>query len=70
MDNFENKTDSMDIERGLGFQLMDWKTYLDKAFHKMSASGTTNTFSEPAKRERYMSVESIKRIMAKSLIYR
>jgi hypothetical protein len=71
MDNFENKTDSLDIERGLGFQLMDWKAYLDKAFREMNnAGGFTNTFSEPAKRERYMSIESIKRVMAKSLIYK
>jgi hypothetical protein len=70
MDNFENKTDSVNIERGLGYQLMDWKAYLDKAFRNMNTSGTNNKFSEPAKRERYMSVESIRRVMAKSLIYR
>jgi hypothetical protein len=70
MDNFENKTDSLNIERGLGFQLMDWKAYLDKAFRTMNVDGFTNTFSEPAKRERYMSIESIKRVMAKSLVYK
>ena len=30
MDRFENKTDSVDIERGLGYQLIAWNQYLQK----------------------------------------
>lgn len=65
MDRFEYKTDSMDIVRGLGYQLMAWKQYLDKEFRAMGwrdASFPDKIIS----RERYMSVETIKRVMKKS----
>ena len=32
MDKFENKTDSVCIERGSGYQLIDWNIYLRNAF--------------------------------------
>jgi hypothetical protein len=70
MDEFENKTDSVNIMRGFGYQLMDWKTYLDQAFKKMLPSNHKWNGAESVKRERYMSVESIRRVMAKSVLYK
>lgn len=70
MDQFENKTDSVNIVRGFGYQLMDWKTYLDHAFKKLLPSNHKWNDTESVKRERYMSVESIRRVMAKSVVYK
>lgn len=69
MDNFENKTDSVNIVRGFAYQLMGWKIYLDEEFKKILPPGHQWITDRPGKRERYMSVESIRRVMAKSLIY-
>ncbi|RYG02039.1 MAG: hypothetical protein EOO02_11390, partial [Chitinophagaceae bacterium] len=62
MDNFENKTDSVDIERGLGFQLIDWNIYLRKAFGMKNPEGP-DPFTGTVKRERYMRPSSIRRVM-------
>ena len=69
MDRFENKTDSVTIERGLGYQLIDWKQYLDKGFRAMRPVMPTPS-EKPAIRERYMSVEHIRKVMANSELYR
>lgn len=69
MDNFENKTDSMDIELGLGYQLIDWGEYLRERFQKMTNNTGPRPLFEAPGRERYMSTASIKRVMAKSKIY-
>jgi hypothetical protein len=68
MDRFENKTDSMDIERGLGYQLIAWKKYLDIGFKAMHFNEAQPLQKSPA-RERYMSVEHILQVMAKSKLY-
>lgn len=68
MDRFENRTDSMDIERGLGHQLLAWKQYLDKGFKAMRPDEPA-TSEKPAARKRYMSVEEIQAAMAKNKIY-
>ena len=60
MDRFENKTDSVDIERGLGYQLIAWNEYLGKTFKHMHPDNL---------RERYMSIAHIRRVMAKSKVY-
>lgn len=69
MDHFENKTDSMDIERGLGYQLIDWNLYLEKGFRALLPPGAPNPFEITGTRERYMSVEHIRRVMVKSALY-
>ena len=69
MDRFENKTDSMDIERGLGHQLISWVEYLHKGFRAMAGADASLPFEENTKRERYMSVGSIRRVMKGSLVY-
>lgn len=69
MDHFENKTDSVDIERGLGYQLIDWNLYLEKGFRALLPPGAPNPFEKTGTRERYMSVEHIRRVMAKSALY-
>ncbi len=69
MDRFENKTDSMDIERGLGYQLIDWNLYLEKGFRALLSPGAPNPFEKTGTRERYMSVDHIRRVMAQSALY-
>lgn len=69
MDRFENKTDSMTIERGLGHQLIDWVDYLHKGFTALYGADAKLPFSDNPDRERYMSVSSIRRVMGKSNVY-
>ncbi len=69
MDRFENKTDSMDIERGLGHQLISWVDYLHKGFRAMVGDNQPLPFEEKPGRERYMSVASIRRVMKGSEVY-
>jgi hypothetical protein len=64
MDRFEYATDSLNIERGLGYQLLAWKRYLDgrfRAVHK--EAGLPKEVSKV--RNRYMSVEQIERLIAR-----
>ena len=61
IDRFEYKTDSMTIERGLGYQLLDWKQYMDRAFTRMRGSDTVSV-ENPKMRHRYMSVVAIRRV--------
>lgn len=69
MDHFENKTDSVDIERGLGYQLIDWNLYLEKGFRALLPPGAPNPFEKTGTRERYMSIDHIRGVMAKSALY-
>ena len=63
MDRFEHNTDSMDIVRGLGYQLIAWNEYLHKGFRAMRANDPpTSEKFVPGKR--YMTVEEIRRQMA------
>jgi hypothetical protein len=69
MDQFERRTDSVDIARGLGYQLMAWKSYLDRAFSAMRGD------NEPVREEfpggkRYMSVGAIEEQIKNTEIYR
>lgn len=68
MDRFENKTDSIDIERGLGYQLIAWKQYLYKGFKAMHINDS-QPLQKSAAHERYMSVEHVRQVMAKSKVY-
>jgi hypothetical protein len=65
MDRFEYKTDSMDIERGLGYQLIAWNQYLRKGFRAMYPNAPLPSGITVASK-RYMSIEQIKKMMAKS----
>ncbi|MEO5683639.1 MAG: hypothetical protein ABIQ88_13410 [Chitinophagaceae bacterium] len=69
MDGFENRTDSVDIERGLGYQLIDWNIYLRKAFGMQHPEEGPDPFFGPQKRERYMSPTSIRKAIAKNPLY-
>lgn len=64
MDRFEYKTDSMDIERGLGYQLIAWNEYLQKGFRAMYPNRSMPAGLTVASK-RYMSIEQIKKQMAK-----
>jgi hypothetical protein len=69
MDRFERRTDSVDITRGLGYQLMAWKSYLDKGFSAMRGN------DEPVREEfpggkRYMSVAAIEEQIKNTNIYK
>lgn len=68
IDRFEFATDSANIERGLGYQLMAWKQYLTNRFRAMYTQGRTEIPSVEGRR-RYMSVAQIKETMDKSGIY-
>jgi hypothetical protein len=70
MDGFENRTDSVDIERGLGWQLIAWNVYLRKAFGSKHPEGEPSPFDAPAKRERYMRPATIRKFMASRAIYK
>ena len=70
MDNFENKTDSVCIERGLGFQLIDWNIYLRKAFGMKDPEKGPDPFLGDSKRERYMPPERIRQVMKRSAAYK
>ncbi|MDX2046456.1 MAG: hypothetical protein SFU87_06700 [Chitinophagaceae bacterium] len=69
MDNFENKTDSVCIERGFGYQLIAWNIFLRKAFGMADPENGPDPFFGETNRERYMSPASIRRIMGKSPMY-
>jgi hypothetical protein len=69
MDNFENKTDSVCIERGFGYQLIAWNIYLRKAFGMADPENGPDPFFGETKQERYMSPASIRRVMGKSPMY-
>lgn len=69
MDKFENKTDSICIERGLGYQLIDWNIYLRKAFGVEDPENAPDPFFTDTTRERYMSPARIRQVMKKSKVY-
>ena len=69
MDNFENKTDSVCIERGLGYQLIDWNIYLRKAFGMKDPENGPDPFFTDTTSERYMSPARIRQVMKKSKVY-
>ncbi|MBC7904431.1 MAG: hypothetical protein H7Y27_13485 [Gemmatimonadaceae bacterium] len=68
MDRFEYNTDSVDIERGLGYQLRSWKQFIDKGFMAMRAVQKPSDQDKLDKR--YMSVAQIEAVMAKSELYK
>jgi len=70
MDKFENKTDSVCIERGLGYQLIDWNIYLRKAFGMKDPENGPDPFFTDTTRERYMTPARIRQVMKKSKIYK
>ena len=62
MDRFEHDTDSMDIVRGLGYQLIAWNEYLHKGFRAMRVNDPPSSEKfVPGKR--YMSIEEIRHQM-------
>ena len=69
MDRFENKTDSVCIERGLGYQLIDWNIYLRKAFGVADPENGPDPFFTDTTRQRYMSPARIRQVIAKSRNY-
>jgi len=70
MDNFENKTDSVCIERGFGYQLIDWNIYLRKAFGVKDPESGPDPFLNDTTRERYMPPYRIREVMKKSTAYK
>jgi hypothetical protein len=71
IDNFENKTDSICIERGLGYQLIDWNIYLRKAFGmKDPEIGPDPFLGGDTTRERYMTPARIRQVMKRSAVYK
>lgn len=69
MDKFERNTDSINIERGLGYQLMSWKAYLTERF-KASRPAQPAPANAPPEPKRYMSVAAIQKQIDNSKIYK
>lgn len=68
IDRWEYHTDSMDIERGLGYQLIAWNEFLHKGFQSRHPTDQQSA-PHPAYKKRYMNVEDIKRVMSRSKLY-
>ena len=68
MNRFELKTDSMNIERGLGYQLISWKQYIDSGFRAMQPDDKVPSPADDM-HYRYMTMEHIRRVMDKSSLY-
>jgi hypothetical protein len=68
MDRFEYNTDSMNIVRGLGYQLLSWNLYLRKYFPNPDAELRPAPFSG-ANRERYMTPAAIRMVISKTPLY-
>ena len=72
VDQFEFKTDERTIAHGLGYQLLDWSTFVRKALGIIEwkgASQALETGNVPKVNQRYMNPETIKNYMAKNPIY-
>lgn len=69
MDRFEYRTDSVAVERGFGYQLIAWNIFLRKAFGMKNPEQAPDPFTARTGRERYMSIRSIRRVMAASPVY-
>ena len=68
MDRFERNADSANIVRGLGYQLLAWKSYLNKGFSVMRADSIPHEEKYPGGK-RYMSVVAIEDLISKTEIY-
>lgn len=67
----EYKTDSIDVERGLGYQLIAWQKYLGYSFKAMFPNDTVILESlTSGANKRYMDPEDVQRVMAKSELYK
>jgi hypothetical protein len=62
MDRFEYETDSVTLERGLGYQLLEWNLFFYKMFGVEDPYTAANPFMHNGK-ERYMSPATIRRKM-------
>ncbi len=69
MDRFEYNTDSMTIERALGYQLIAWKEYLYKGF-QASRPNDSLPSEKPKAHKRYMSIEEVRQAIAKNILYK
>jgi hypothetical protein len=69
MDIFENNTDRRTIEQGLGYQLLAWSTEVRQNLKIKQWKGA-NTEGVGVERERYMSPQTIEKIMDSLDLYR
>lgn len=65
MDRFERNTDSANIARGLGYQLLAWKAYLNKGFAAMRNDSIPREEKYPGGK-RYMSESAIREQMSRT----
>jgi len=64
VDSFEFNTDKRTVEHGLGYQLLDWSTYVRKALGIVEWKGASEALSEgnkPEASQRYMNPETIEK---------
>ena len=70
LDREEYRTDSMDVERGLGYQLMAWERYLNKGFRALFHQDSSLLKEPVFSSKRYMDVPDVQRVIAKSELYK
>lgn len=68
MDRFERNTDSANIARGLGYQLLAWKAYLNKGFSAMRNDSIPKEEKYPGGK-RYMSENAIREQISRTEKY-
>nr|WP_299000316.1 hypothetical protein [uncultured Allomuricauda sp.] len=72
VDRFEFETDKRAVTQGLGYQLLDWSSFVRKALGIIEWKGATQaleTGNVPETNQRYMNPETIKKYMAQNPIY-
>lgn len=68
IDRFEYNADAICIEHGLGYQLLEWSTYIRKTMNSENWVGPDYA-NRPKKRERYMNPVTIRKHIERSAIY-
>ena len=68
IDRFEYNTDAICIAHGLGYQLLEWSSYVRKVMNTVNWDGP-DYVHRPKKRERYMNPGTIEKKILKNLIY-
>lgn len=71
-DQFEFKTDERTIANGLGYQLLDWSTFVRKALNIVEWKGASEELESgnvPEASQRYMNPGTIKRYMLQYSMY-
>lgn len=73
MDYFENNTDKICIDHGLGWQLLDWSTFVTSTLNIPRWGGADHvkaSLQNKLKRDRYMNPKTIRKYINESSLYK